>query len=327
MLLCCVLKLQPADVSSFFTNQIDNLVTSGLEQGAGSSVCAAVAVMASVLTSSSGTCAKTCSGHGTWRGCYCARLCCHALDDDVSLRMTGACFQDRCTCTAGSGYTGDDCEVAPTPVDAVYSDWTVVVPCTFSCGGGTVTSKRTCTPARFGGVDCSESEPLVLVEACNTHACAEIVNGGYSEWSAPSSCSARCGAGLYGLLSGVVSRTRSCTNPAPSVGGQDCDGLGPSYEEGEFRAIRALCAVSGRFGMIAWYQPLSSACFRCVGYSAVHCHMPRAHQAVSRVEFGRAWYRRRAGSGVQRPRRVPTDTNTGTVLRVRVCAAFCALRC
>ena len=43
------------------------------------------------------------------------------------------------------------------------------------------------------------------------------VNGGYSEFSAWSACSADCG-------SGVQSQTRTCTNPAPANGGKDCVG-------------------------------------------------------------------------------------------------------
>ena len=52
-----------------------------------------------------------------------------------------------------------------------------------------------------------------------------LVNGGYTAW-ALGLCSQPCG------LTGVLTRTRTCTNPAPSNGGLTCiqQNLGPASE-------------------------------------------------------------------------------------------------
>lgn len=48
-----------------------------------------------------------------------------------------------------------------------------------------------------------------------------LVNGGFSEWSDFSPCSMMCGEG-------AMIRRRSCNNPAPANGGDDC--VGPYHE-------------------------------------------------------------------------------------------------
>ena len=55
--------------------------------------------------------------------------------------------------------------------------------------------------------------------------CSFSEAGGYSDWSEWSVCSKTCDGG-------VKNRTRSCTNPSPSNGGQTCtdQGLGPDEE-------------------------------------------------------------------------------------------------
>ncbi|CAB4037686.1 Hypothetical predicted protein, partial [Paramuricea clavata] len=46
----------------------------------------------------------------------------------------------------------------------------------------------------------------------------DVINGGFTDWSAWSECSSDCGK------RSLRSRERYCTNPSPSNGGADCDG-------------------------------------------------------------------------------------------------------
>lgn len=50
-----------------------------------------------------------------------------------------------------------------------------------------------------------------------------VVNGNYTSWSIWKECSATCGGGIQ-------ERSRTCTNPKPQNGGQDCAALGPAAE-------------------------------------------------------------------------------------------------
>jgi len=47
--------------------------------------------------------------------------------------------------------------------------------------------------------------------------CVILVDGGFTNWTPFSACSKTCGQG-------VLSRTRTCTNPEPAHGGKECVG-------------------------------------------------------------------------------------------------------
>lgn len=51
-----------------------------------------------------------------------------------------------------------------------------------------------------------------------------LVHGGYSVWDDWSNCTAPCGGGEQ-------VRSRTCTNPVPEFGGNDCTLMGESYEK------------------------------------------------------------------------------------------------
>jgi hypothetical protein len=88
-----------------------------------------------------------------------------------------------------------------------------------------VTSKRTreCnnpSPSN-GGLECF-GDSFEEVECMRMKFCP--IHGGWSEWSAWSSCSKTCGNGLR-------NRKRFCTNPTPNFNGTECDGENIEYEE------------------------------------------------------------------------------------------------
>ncbi|XP_061184989.1 SCO-spondin-like [Saccostrea echinata] len=123
-------------------------------------------------------------------------------------------------CTAlGVSSETQNCSSQPCAIDGGFSDWSAWDTCSATCGGGSQSRTRTCTnPApQHGGADCSGDTSET--QDCNTQACA--VNGGWSDWSDWGTCTVTCG-------NGQQSRSRTCTNPAPFNGGQDC--LGDSSE-------------------------------------------------------------------------------------------------
>ncbi|KAL5252650.1 hypothetical protein ACHWQZ_G015438 [Mnemiopsis leidyi] len=130
-----------------------------------------------------------------------------------------------------------ECNTQGCPVDGGYSAWSAWTTCSAACGGGEETRSRTCTnpaPAN-GGVDCVGER--TETRECNTQGCP--VDGGYSAWSAWTTCSAACGGG-------EETRSRTCTNPAPANGGVDCVG-----ERTETRECNTQgCPVDG--GYSAW---------------------------------------------------------------------------
>ena len=63
-----------------------------------------------------------------------------------------------------------------------------------------------------------------------------LVNGSYSEWSAWSQCSVKCG-------DGTQQRTRSCTNPPPANRGTSC--IGPA--RGTRTCTIKMCTTPGKF--------------------------------------------------------------------------------
>ncbi|CAH1773733.1 unnamed protein product [Owenia fusiformis] len=108
------------------------------------------------------------------------------------------------------------CAYIPCPVNGGVGQWSDWGECSTTCGDGEKTRTRACdspAPAN-GGANCSPDD-LIEILICNVVECP--VNGGYAEWSVWSSCSTTCGGG-------EIARERTCTDPAPAYGGDDCVG-------------------------------------------------------------------------------------------------------
>lgn len=103
----------------------------------------------------------------------------------------------------------------PSKISGAWGPWSDWSPCSLSCGGGQQIRNRTCNnPApRGGGENCTGDAQES--RSCSMQACA--INGGWSEYSEWSACSAACGGGTR-------TRTRTCNQPPPSNGGAACVG-------------------------------------------------------------------------------------------------------
>ncbi|XP_035691280.1 hemicentin-1-like [Branchiostoma floridae] len=114
--------------------------------------------------------------------------------------------------------------------------------CTFTCPDGYV---------KTGGAAKQLCENGKWVDVGGRLECArEVIDGGWSDWSAWSDCSVTCGVGTQ-------TRSRTCTNPAPANGGADCEG---DDEETQDCDSGVSCPVDG--GWSDW-NPWSDCSVTC----------------------------------------------------------------
>ena len=86
-----------------------------------------------------------------------------------------------------------------------------------------------------------------------------LVNGGFSLWSAWTTCSKACGTGSQ-------SRRRTCSNPVPADGGQNCTG---EYEQAK---SCKLTSCPGKYVMLSLVSLLKGLLFRELG-KQIHLHV------------------------------------------------------
>nr|XP_019929037.2 uncharacterized protein LOC105343589 isoform X3 [Crassostrea gigas] len=182
-----------------------------------------------------------------------------AMDDLAILPGQCGCVNHQCvngqcvsgegsyTCQCDAGYSGPYCDVSD-KLDGGWSVWSAWSTCTVSCGGGTQTRSRSCSnpvPVN-GGAECAghdtESQP------CSSQDCP-VVNGGWSIWSAWSTCTVSCGGGTQ-------TRSRTCSDPAPLNGGDEC--LGQDTESQDCNSDG--CKVDGGWSIWSAWSTCTVSC-------------------------------------------------------------------
>ncbi|CAH3028156.1 unnamed protein product [Porites evermanni] len=152
----------------------------------------------------------------------CSQTC--GISGGSILSRTRLCNQPP-PMNGGKPCVGNDTETAkscltPCPVDGGFSLWSTWTTCSATCGTGTQSRNRTCTnpvPAS-NGLNCTGDYSEAT--SCKIASCPGAIDGGFSEWSNWTACSEP----QY-CLQGFSKRTRTCTNPPPANGGDDCVGL------------------------------------------------------------------------------------------------------
>ncbi|XP_060581715.1 fibropellin-1-like isoform X1 [Ruditapes philippinarum] len=124
-------------------------------------------------------------------------------------------------------------------VDGNWSLWSSWSTCDVTCENGHQTRTRTCTnPApKNGGFDCVGSGSDM--KGCHKQQCP--VHGGWSDWSHWGTCSVTCDMGLQ-------RRTRTCSNPPPSLAGNHCFGVNIESQ----LCMPAPCANGGWGDWTSW---------------------------------------------------------------------------
>ncbi|XP_019617100.1 PREDICTED: SCO-spondin-like [Branchiostoma belcheri] len=185
--------------------------------------------------SSWSTCDVTCGFGSQWRNRSC---------DNPPPQHGGT----NCT---GSSADIQSCAVPPCAVNGNWSQWSSWSACDVTCGFGSQWRNRSCDnpPPQHGGENCTGSSADLQI--CEGPPCA--VNGNWSQWSSWSTCDVTCGFGSQ-------ARNRSCDNPPPQHGGDNCTGSSVEVQTCE----ETPCAVDGNWSVWSSWSTCDVSCG--VGY-------------------------------------------------------------
>ncbi|XP_058509001.1 properdin-like [Solea solea] len=209
----------------------------------------------------------TCPVHGGWSSWSTWSQCSGSCVDDQSDYVPSKVRHRSCsnpapsddTVPPGSGCHGDssqvkECSELPNcPVHGSWGAWSLSGQCSASCGEGLQTLIRKCDqPApKYGGKFCDGTNAQTNV--CHSRC---PVDGFWSGWSSWGDCSGSC------VVEGrppVRTRSRSCSNPAPSSSppGRGCHGDDRHIED---CSDMPPCPVDG--GWTSW-SPFTSCPVTC----------------------------------------------------------------
>merc|ERR1719494_582971 len=194
-------------------------------------------------------------GYSAWSAwTKCTKTCGGGIQERARTCTDPAPAHGGSDCTnLGSERESQKCETQACPVDGGYSGWSDWSECSKECGEGEEKRSRTCTVPlpQNGGKDCSSLGADIELKKCEKRPCP--VNGGYTEWSDWTHCTASCGS------SGVMMRVRHCTKPSPQYGGVDCKRFGKSQETRPCTDVKP-CPVDG--GLSEWsdWSKCSKSC-------------------------------------------------------------------
>nr|XP_022332685.1 coadhesin-like isoform X2 [Crassostrea virginica] len=147
-------------------------------------------------------------------------------------------------------------------VDGGWSAWSSFSTCSTSCGTGTKYRSRTCTnpQPQHGGQECHGSSKIT--QHCRSSHCP--IDGGWSDWSSFSECSATCGGG-------ITTRLRSCTHPVPAHGGRSCSGDSHSTEHCNLHS----CPINGGWSHWSHFHRCSASCGGGTKLRVRSCNHPK----------------------------------------------------
>ncbi|XP_063430248.1 uncharacterized protein LOC134712536 [Mytilus trossulus] len=140
----------------------------------------------------------------------------------------------------GDGVDDEDC-AKPSPIDGNWAAWSAYDACSVTCNpigtntNGLQARTRNCSDPEpeWGGLQCvgsdTESQSCVSSITCP-------IDGIWSDWSIWGACSVTC-------ESGVEMRNRTCNNPAPQYGGQDCQGSDSDSQT----CTLSMCPIDGNY--------------------------------------------------------------------------------
>ena len=176
-------------------------------------------------------CSKTC-GRGTQSH---NRTCSNPSPQYGGKQCPGNSSEDR------------HCDMGPCPVHGQWTAWSLWSDCSKTCSSGTQSRGRTCSnpPPQHAGKKCpgNSSED----RHCDLGPCP--VHGQWTAWSLWSDCSKTC-------ASGTQSRSRTCSNPSPQHGGQNCLGNSSDLRHCNLGP----CPVHGQWATWSLWSECSKTC-------------------------------------------------------------------